>query len=868
MTHSADGSATGSKSGTAPAAMDVSAIIAAADAQLAQLDLAGLRAAGLHRDPGNYNLLVHFLPPEVARDHAANDDLRAALQRPSGPIGLYLHIPPCTGRCTFCHYAIEVNPDAAALDRYLDALCTEMTTRWGRDDHAASAEHAIGPIASVLVGGGTPTFLSAEQLDRVLGHLHATTPIAPGTEFTVESSPETLTRAKLETLLRHRVTRLNIGLQALDDVQLRALARRHDAQGAVDAVNLAHDVGIPHVNIDLIYALPGQTLQSWLHGVALAAELGVASITTYHLRKRPDTRISRHASPDEHLNLRMQLAAHLLLTQRGYRRSLTDYYCRTDVETAQVQARDKWRDMQPVDGCGMEACSRRPDVVAFNVGSMVDYTDAVADQGGWSLAHGRLLHREEQMAQRAMFALKVLDDDGGLDHACFEAEFGVSTDDVFGPFLERMRGLGAVQDKDGRTRLSDIGALFSDEIGRQLYTPELRRRMAARMRVDAGGEAVVAPRGSRRRVAGHRDAIVVGGGSCGLAVAAELAADLGGGVLLLEREKTLGAGATGASIGGFRAQHSDAMLSEMTAVALPKLHELARDPDANLDLRADGYLFVATTYDDLGLLQTMAANANAVGMPANEVSAAQIAAIMPTMTTSDLVGGTYSAVEGHLDPHGLCQAYARRIKARGGEIRTFTGVHELVVERGRVIGVRIDEGTLTADTVILATGHHTLLLCAAAGVELPGVIGYRRIFMANGPELPTAGGPLVLSYTPRLYFRAETGGLLLSAWEFTDKPGDRADVLANLADRAVARLPALANAGIQSAWVGAQLHTPDKRPWIGPCPGLDGLVIATGLAGHGVMHAPIVGELAAGWVTGTPDDAWARAMDPRRIELT
>lgn len=840
-----------------PADASLDAIIAEASAAVDALDLPLLRAAGLHRDPGNYNLLVHFLPPEVARDHAATNALTAGLQRPTGPIGLYLHIPPCTGRCTFCHYAIEVNPNPDALSAYLDALCTEMTARW-------SGDH-IGEVASVLIGGGTPTYLSAAQLDRVLSHLHGVVTIARGTEFTVESSPETLTRAKLETLHKHGVNRLNIGLQALEDGQLRALARRHNAAEAVASVQLAHDVGIEHVNIDLIYALPGQTVREWLQGVEQAAELGVASITTYHLRKRPDTRISRHASPDERLNLRMQVAAHLLLVQRGYRRSLTDYYCREDVATAQVQARDKWRDMQPVDGCGMEACSRRPDLVAFNVGTMAAYTQAVAKHGGWPLANGRMLQREEQMAQRAMFALKVLDDDGGLHDALFAEEFGVSTDAAFGDFFARMTALGAVERSGGRTRLTELGVLFADEVGRQLYTPELRQRMAARMRVKAEGEPVVAPRGSRRRTAGHFEAVVIGAGACGLATAAELARDLGAGVLVLDANETIGAGATGASIGGFRAQHDDLLLAQMTARALPMLRELGDDPHAVLGMRADGYLFVATCADDLAMFAAQAANAAEVGIPVEPVTAAQVAALVPGIANNDVVGGFHGAAEGHLDPHGLCQAYARRIAARGGQLRTGVRVLRLLIERGRVVGVQTDGGNITADRVVLAAGAASLKLCADAGVRLPGTVGFRRIFMARGDGLPPAGGPLVLTRTPRLYFRAESGGLLLSAWEFTPAPTDRAQALADISARAVQRLPALANAGVTSAWAGAQLHTHDRRPWIGPCPGLHGLILATGLAGHGIMHAPIVGELASGWVTASPDDAFAKAMDPRRI---
>ncbi len=445
------------------------------DEALSALDLEALAAAGVRRDPGSYNLIVHFLPPEVARDHAADEELRARLAAPTGPIGLYLHVPACTGRCTYCHYAVEPNPAPEALDAYLAALERELTTRWGKG--------RPGPVASVLVGGGTPTYLEADRLDRLLTVLHDTVEVPPSAEFTVESSPETLTEARLEVLLRHGVDRLNIGVQAFNDRLLRVLGRRHDAAAAEGAVRLAQRLGVPHVNLDLMYALPGQTLEDWVRSLDRAAAFGVASITTYHLRRRPDTSISRKASAPEPSLARQHLAAIRRLAAAGYRQSLVDNFVPAGVETAQVQARDKWRDMQPVDGCGLEACSRRPDVVAFDVATLPEYVAAVADTGGWPLAHGRVLSRPEQLAQRAMFALKVLDDDGGLRRDVFEAELCERVDDLFGPTVAELTALGLLAD-DGRTlRLTEAGTLFADEVCLRLYTDELRERMIERVRV-------------------------------------------------------------------------------------------------------------------------------------------------------------------------------------------------------------------------------------------------------------------------------------------------------------------------------------------------------------------------------------------------
>ncbi|MBI5608738.1 MAG: radical SAM protein, partial [Deltaproteobacteria bacterium] len=188
-------------------------------ADLGALGLDRMARAGLRRDPGQYNLLVHIVPPEVARDHAASDLVADRLAEPPGPLCLYVHIAACTGRCTFCHYAIEVNPSDEQAERYLRALEKEITARWSSLDERS-------PVRSLMIGGGTPTFQTAAQLDRLFEHLHATVRLQPGIELTIEGSPETITRDKLQVLKYHGVNRLSLGIQSFDDAMLRLLGRR------------------------------------------------------------------------------------------------------------------------------------------------------------------------------------------------------------------------------------------------------------------------------------------------------------------------------------------------------------------------------------------------------------------------------------------------------------------------------------------------------------------------------------------------------------------------------------------------------------------------------------------------------------------
>jgi oxygen-independent coproporphyrinogen-3 oxidase len=820
------------------------------------MDWPRLQAAGFRRDPGTYNLVVHFLPPELARDHAAPEAVRARLSEQPGPLGLYLHVAPCTGRCTFCHYAIEVNPSDAALDAYLAALEREMTTRW------STLDPRVSPVRSVLVGGGTPTYLSAAQLDRLLGHLRRTVALPEGIEFTVESSPETLTADKLAVLRDHGVNRLNVGIQAFDDALLRTLGRRHDAHRASNSLALAHASGMPHINLDLIYALPGQTLDGWLDSLRRAVDLGVHSITTYHLRKRPDTVISRRPSPAEDDAALMHVAAMVELQAAGFRHSLADYFVRADLPTAQVQARDKWRDMQPVDGCGLEACSRRPDVVAFDVADFAAYPQAVAEQNGWALAHGRFLLAEEQMAQRAMFQLKVLDDDGGIHRATFASEFGEPLEGVFGDVLAELATLGVTRDDGVRVRLTEAGALLADEVCNRFYSAELRRRIEARVKVHPQGAPVPHPRGAGRLTVDSADVVVVGAGVAGLAAAVALQRDLGAGVLVLEAGEP-GSGATSAAVGGFRYQFKDAAMTELSLRSLAAYEALVRD-GAELGLERDGYLFLATTEADAADLALQARTSEAAGEPVEWLEGQQLRALVPGLHTDDVLAGVYGPRDGRLDPHGLVRAWRRRL----GQARLQTGtvVRRLAVDRGRVVGVYTDAGLVAAGTVVLAAGAATRALALEAGVALPLTIARRRVHLATGTHLPTRG-PLVMTATPPLYFRPEATGLVVSARELSDD-GELTgiDWLATARDRAVHRLPALAAARFREAWTGEQVATPDGLHLVGPCPGLDGLLLATGLAGYGIMHAAAVGELVRGWWAGEADPL-ADAFDPRRLTL-
>ncbi len=192
---------------------------------------------------------------------------------------LYVSIPFCPSRCSYCSFVSHSIQNAKALiEPYVDLLCKEL--------------EKIGEIAEVLslrletvyFGGGTPTTLTAEQLDKVLKTIENSFDLSTLREYTVEAGrPDTVTAAKLETLLNHGVERISINPQTFNDSVLEKIGRKHTSQQTVEAFNLARKIGFENINMDLIAGLNTDTLQSFKSSVDMAISMGAESVTIHNL---------------------------------------------------------------------------------------------------------------------------------------------------------------------------------------------------------------------------------------------------------------------------------------------------------------------------------------------------------------------------------------------------------------------------------------------------------------------------------------------------------------------------------------------------------------------------------------------------------
>ena len=233
--------------------------------------------------------VLYVSEPKIALARTVARNQRAIVAR-SDPrsFSLYVSIPFCPTRCNYCSFVSQSIEKAKGLiEQYLPLLLQEIR-------HTASIAKELGlRLLSVYIGGGTPTTLSAEQLDLLLGEIEADFDLSACTEFTVEAGrPDTVTREKLLALQRHGVTRISINPQTFSDAVLERIGRRHTAQQTIDAYRLARELGFDNINMDLIAGLSGDTLDSFRMTIDTVRALDPESVTVHTLAVKRSARLS------------------------------------------------------------------------------------------------------------------------------------------------------------------------------------------------------------------------------------------------------------------------------------------------------------------------------------------------------------------------------------------------------------------------------------------------------------------------------------------------------------------------------------------------------------------------------------------------
>lgn len=239
------------------------------------------------------------------------------------PLSLYVHMPWCVRKCPYCdfnsHPARGVPPYEAYVDALLADLDHDLPLAWRRTVH------------SVFFGGGTPSLFPADAIDRFLQGASARLRFAPDAEITLETNPGTVEHGRFADYRRAGVNRISLGVQSFDDGCLQRLGRIHDSGEAEAAVKLAQDAGLDNINLDLMYALPGQTPDMAVRDVERAVALAPAHISHYQLTLEPNTLFAARPPgglPDEDQAWDMQERCQALLAEAGYAQYEVSAYAR------------------------------------------------------------------------------------------------------------------------------------------------------------------------------------------------------------------------------------------------------------------------------------------------------------------------------------------------------------------------------------------------------------------------------------------------------------------------------------------------------------------------------------------------------------
>ncbi len=366
---------------------------------------------------------------------------------------LYIHIPFCASKCRYCDFASYAGCEAQ-MPAYVDALLAEAK------DRADALGHVT--FETVFIGGGTPSLLPPPQLDRLLSGIKNCFSIEKDAEFTCEANPGTLTEEWLRVALRHGMNRLSMGMQAYQPALLRTLGRIHTYEQVEQSVELARTMGIGNISLDLMFGLPGQTLDQWLETLHAALALHPQHLSCYGLIPEENTPLKRDLDnsvlslPDEDTERAMYDETLALLASRGFQQyeisnfALPGYACQHNL--------GYWRQVQYL-GLGasassmLETCEDAAYTRETNPPALQAYM-AMVSRKEWDMREVLPVSPREARFESMMLGLRTTQ---GVSEADFFARHGVTMEKCYGTKLRSLLQRGLVAHTDGRWHLTRRG---------------------------------------------------------------------------------------------------------------------------------------------------------------------------------------------------------------------------------------------------------------------------------------------------------------------------------------------------------------------------------------------------------------------------
>lgn len=416
---------------------------------------------------------VHYPPITNYQPLTQEEAYKGFSETNAGEFDVYVHIPFCHRRCLFCHYPSHYHCGDNEKDRYLVSLEKEMQN-W-------LTFRGLNQIKArtILIGGGTPTDLSPQQLKHFLTFFTKYVDISRCPQFNYDVDPSTLVGEdgleRLRIIKDFQGDRLTIGIQSLNDDVLKKMNRSHNAATAKEAVRNCLEMGFK-VNIEFIYGHPGETLQNWIDVMEEACTLGVDEIQLYRLKIEPygdqEGTIKKFSAyhNDELISventIRMKEIANNILADHGYVENLRRVFTK-DKKNISIYAYNQCCRLRDEVGFGISAFSSLNDRFLINTPDFEEYYRRV-DAGLLAVNRGLLRTPMQEMLWSIILPLKNY----FIDKKLFQKINKVDINTVFQDKFNLLKKYGLVVEDDKKIELTSRGAFYSDELVHLFYEPQ------------------------------------------------------------------------------------------------------------------------------------------------------------------------------------------------------------------------------------------------------------------------------------------------------------------------------------------------------------------------------------------------------------
>lgn len=409
--------------------------------------------------PGNY--FVSNYPPYSKWTSDWVGSYEDALRERSpgaGGMGLYVHIPFCRQRCMYCYFRVHIRRPIEEVEQYIDAVLREAAL-YG-DLPAVRGRR----VANAYFGGGTPTHLSTEQIERLIGGLRRRLDWSSADEVTCECQPGTFGRDKLEALKGMGVTRASIGVQTFTDAVLRGVGRVAGERDCLDGYGMAREVGFREVNLDLMAGLPGETDESWYRTIDRVIGLGPDCVTIYQFELTHNSLLYKGLQAGRKVVLadwptkrRWVGEAFDRLQSAGYRIYGAYWAVRDPARNRFAYVTEHYWRGEDLLGLGETAFGYLRDHHYQNADTFDSYTGNCAE-GRLPVRRAYRMSPEEKMRRQFILQLKT----GRVDLDRLRATFQTDVTERFGPVLDRLRNRGLLWFDDHQIVLTRQGLLAVD----------------------------------------------------------------------------------------------------------------------------------------------------------------------------------------------------------------------------------------------------------------------------------------------------------------------------------------------------------------------------------------------------------------------